>query len=352
MPVKIYFCDSCNESIPVKDLHSNRFTLVSGGRIFCPKCSPKKPKDGFRFGAGLIAGAVGFAALAGVAYVGGREIQKAVDASSTNARAVQRVETDLRRVQSDAFSREEHARLMAPLEVAAEKARQDVAALDGRLRAAEDAVRGASSRQERDATEVVHRLAEARAQAASESKRLDELARTVELLKGEIEGLKVRAAEIAARTAAPEKAAAPPPSAAPATPAPSAEEVELARWTAMLKESDPGRRYEAVNGLANLHVEGATAALEGALADPESYVRDAAIRALRRHASLRSVPKIIAALRDPDLFVRTSAKAALKQLVGVEPAFDPDADGPRRERGVREFETWWGANAEKFLNPK
>ena len=45
--MKIYFCDLCNESIPLKDINSNRITIEEG-KIFCQKCAPKKLKSGDR----------------------------------------------------------------------------------------------------------------------------------------------------------------------------------------------------------------------------------------------------------------------------------------------------------------
>ena len=42
MALKIYFCDGCNESIPLKDINENRIT-IDAGKIFCAQCAPKKP---------------------------------------------------------------------------------------------------------------------------------------------------------------------------------------------------------------------------------------------------------------------------------------------------------------------
>jgi hypothetical protein len=353
MPLKIYFCDACNESIPLKDLHSNRITF-DAGKIFCSDCAPKRPRDAVRFGAGVVAGAVGFAALALVAYLGGREIQRAAGETAQVASTAERLDRELNRMRGDAFTRAECERMLAPVADAEARARQDLKAAGDRLRAVEETQRTTLVELERKLGEAGKQIAELR-QELGQARRVVEADLTDAVqLKAAVADLKTKLEDVDARLKAvgeARPAAVPAPAADAGKPA-SPEEAEVARWKAMLREPDAGRRYEAVNGLANLHADGAVEALEGALGDAESYVRDAAVRALRRHASLKSVPKIIGALRDSDLFVRTSAKAALKQLVGVEPNFDPDADPARRERGVKDFEGWWNTNSEKFLGPK
>ncbi len=351
MPLKIYFCDSCNESIPLKDLHSNRITF-DAGKIFCAGCAPKRSLAVSRLGAGVIAGAIGFAALAGIAFLGGREIQRGLSDTAAVARSAARLEAEVNRLRADAFTRAECERMIAPLGESAEKVRKDFAAVEERLRNLDEGLRGSLAKLDRDVAEIAKQFGELRNASGLVSRTVAEHATASAAVKAEIESLKSRLDECARRLEAVASGAdRRAPTADAGAPAPSAdpEDAELRRLVSMLKEADAGRRYEAVNGLANLHATGAVEALEGALGDGESYVRDAAVRALRRHASLKSVPKIIGVLRDSDLFVRTSAKAALKQLVGVEPAFDPDADQARRERGVKDFETWWAANAEKFL---
>jgi hypothetical protein len=354
MPLKIYFCDACNESIPLKDLHSNRITF-DAGKIYCANCGGKRPRTGARAAAWFVAGGVVLTVLVALAYVGGRELQAGRDQTDGVARSVTRIETALNHLRADAFTRGECERMIAPLIESADKTRKDFGVVEERLRAAESGLRTEVAASEARTAEELKKVSAKIAELAESVRRGEADAAQIGALKANLDSLTEKVAELAAaRRDAPASAPsnATPTEGAPAGKTNGAEDAEFARLSAMLRENDAGRRYEAVNGLANLHVDGAIEALEGALADPESFVRDAAVRALRRHASLKSVPRIIGALRDPDLFVRTSAKAALKQLVGVEPAFDPDAEPARREKGVKDFEAWWAANAEKFLSPK
>ncbi|MFH2000148.1 MAG: hypothetical protein ABIK28_10725, partial [Planctomycetota bacterium] len=39
--MKIYFCDECNESIPLQDIKDNNAVTLKG-KIFCRKCNPLK----------------------------------------------------------------------------------------------------------------------------------------------------------------------------------------------------------------------------------------------------------------------------------------------------------------------
>ncbi|HYC76412.1 MAG TPA: HEAT repeat domain-containing protein [Planctomycetota bacterium] len=352
MPLKIYFCDACNESIPLKDLHSNRITF-DAGKIFCAKCGVKRPKDPARFPAATVAGLfVLTAALTGVlGYLGGQELRKVGAASDATRTEVVRLEQALNATRADAFSRAECERMLAPLVEGTERGRKDLGALEERLRLAESGLRTETAGVAKRVDEAAKASTAAETRLAEAEKAIRETAEGLRAAVLAQQELGRRLGELAARvTSLP--AAPAEPVAAPADGPTATESAELARLTSLLRDSDGGKRYEAVNGLGALRLEAARSALEDALADVESYVRDAAVRALRRHASLKSVPRLIAALRDSDEFVRASARSALKQLVGAEPAFDHASDAAKREKAIRDYEAWWAANSEKFLNPK
>ena len=40
--MKIYFCDGCNESIPLTDIQAGQVTTVKG-KLFCRNCIPPSP---------------------------------------------------------------------------------------------------------------------------------------------------------------------------------------------------------------------------------------------------------------------------------------------------------------------
>ena len=37
--MKIYFCDGCNESIPLADIQAGQVTTIKG-KLFCGNCNP------------------------------------------------------------------------------------------------------------------------------------------------------------------------------------------------------------------------------------------------------------------------------------------------------------------------
>ena len=68
--MKIYFCDLCNESIPLKDINSNRIS-IEDGKIICPKCAPKALRKRNSLPGGLMAFiGVTFAGLVVLAFLG------------------------------------------------------------------------------------------------------------------------------------------------------------------------------------------------------------------------------------------------------------------------------------------
>jgi hypothetical protein len=146
--------------------------------------------------------------------------------------------------------------------------------------------------------------------------------------------------------------AAPQPDSAPATSAELAAEKELREHLARLKDPESTERYKAVIELGRLKGESVITALEAAVTDSESFVRDAVVRQLRKLGSPTSIPVVLKCLRDEDYFVRASSRDTLKALTGADVSFDPGASPPERDARVKEWEAWWAANRDKFAKPK
>ena len=78
--MKIYFCDKCHESIPLKDIKTNRIT-IDAGKIYCQGCAPKPTRSSrsvnlLTFVIGMVvclAGGMAVAALWGEGLLGRSE---------------------------------------------------------------------------------------------------------------------------------------------------------------------------------------------------------------------------------------------------------------------------------------
>lgn len=361
-PMKIYFCDICNESIPLKDINSNRIT-IEDGKIFCSQCAPKKAQKGERVPPVLLAALL--VLLVGLATLGvlgstakGRleqavgdtelRVQSLVGQQSDQAESLERItgrlEEILRKVDdlSGVLARLEQrldgrigalekteARHFEELKTDMDvKIRSGVGPLDVRLRDLE-----------RQATEVQQTLSAASLMQQQIEKRIDLLQDVVS---------SAGPAKPTAR-AAPDEAAESDPAETPGEPSGVMDDVQLQEIGTLVKRlelKDPGERFSALVALGGYRDRAAvvTPPVERMLKDPVDYVRKTAVRVLSQLASKSSIPNLIEALRDSDYFVRAAARDALRALAGTGFGFDPDGNPSDRERKIKDWEKWWEIN--------
>jgi hypothetical protein len=353
MALKIYFCDGCNESIPLKDINENKIT-IDAGKIFCAKCAPKAPPKAAKGSSPLVIAIL--VALVGlgfglIAFITSQQIR---DVGRDTARAredVQTIQADFAALRRDAMPRDEAEATRKAVSDAVLIMQKEIAAQGERLKVVESLVRAEVEGLERRMGEATKTeiLALAKQLAAlSEEWRghggvhealkgsLSAIEAAITDLRGEFETVRAQRGRGGAAT-----------DSGPAgdmLPDDSSRELILA-----LKDAEPQRRFNAVVDLARFRTPAVVTALEGMLADPETYVRDGAVRALRKINAPSSIPAIIAALRDDDYFVRSSARDALKSMTTMDIAFDPGGNAADREAKVREWEGWWSLNSERLL---
>ncbi len=357
MSLKIYFCDGCNESIPLKDINANRIA-IDAGKIYCAKCAPRKPREAARVSTGVVVALLLLVAtlVGSAAFLMGRQLQAVETKLSGVDKDVTRLRADADAYRRESLSREDAATQRADLMESLGRVEKELAGATEKWN-----VLAATLRTEVAAVE--QRVLESmKADRAAVAKELDALKKlgaegteSMATLRAGLDQSDRRVSELAAKVAelaAMPKTAPATPESAPVTETDMTAEKEQRDLIGKLKDPEAAERYKAVIELGRLKGDTVISALEAAVADPESYVRDAVVRQLRKLGSHSSIPILLKSLRDEDYFVRASAREALKALTSADVAFDPGASAPEREARAKEWDAWWASNKDKLLKPK
>lgn len=363
--MKIYFCDLCNESIPLKDINSNRITIEEG-KIICQQCAPKRARAMERPPLLVTLGfAVVMLAVLGLiaALIG---LQSDLEAqASANAEA--HAAMDRRMAEKVALSNLSEARSadlartnesLAKLGASIERVQRSQSELEGRMAAM---LLQIERTLETRASGLDERL-RAREKAASEPTAADlglrdlnaQVLRLEERLGTLLEMM--AEGEIRRATAATEEPSRPAESkggesGASGLSAMPPEEMDRAidQLLRRMNHPDPSQRYPAVIGLGKLKAPRAIEALQRALQDRESYIRVAAIQKLRGLEARQAVPALIETLRDADYFVRVTANNALTALTGTTVAFDAEGPARDRDRAISAWKGFWEKEGPRLL---
>jgi hypothetical protein len=353
MALKIYFCDGCNESIPLKDINENRIT-IDAGKIYCSRCAPKKPAREVSRSSlvvvGVLVALIGFG-FGLVAFLVSQQIRDVQAEIRTLAQDVAGAREGLEAQKRDAMPRDEAEKLRARILDDQDMAKRELAGQADRIKIVEALVRTEVGGAEKRLGDKMG--AELTALAKSFEKNAEDLrgqTASFEAIKGSIAAIEASIGQlkmdVEAAKARRATANGGGPESGPSEPgAPDDSSKDL---VATLKDPDPMKRFSAVMELARFRTPAVVEALVGMLQDPESYVRDGSVRTLRKINSTASIPAIIKALRDDDFFVRASAREALKAMTDANVSFDPGADATERERAVRDWEAWWTANQDRL----
>lgn len=361
--MKIYFCDICNESIPLKDINSNSIT-IERGKIFCQKCAPANVKSR-TYPPGFFAAVAGaFVAIAGLTLWGFDLRSRLADAEGRLGTAVRRLEA-YERTSGEALA--ELRGQAGGLRDQQQRLRDDLASSRAELQSRHETLdlrEAQNVRDLRDQARKSHDELKSRLDSSEQkqSGALLDLKLQYEGTRAQVAGLRDRLALLEALlTAAPVPAApeaetgiaAGPPIAperegdAPAAPSP--EDLKArASFIAEVAHADPGRRYSAVLALRDHSGPEVVDALASRAGDPEEHIRIAVIESLRLQKSPRAIPSLIACLRDREYLVRLYASRALRDVSGHQIPFNPDGQPLERERQAKAWEAWWKENRSRI----
>ncbi|MBI4878301.1 MAG: HEAT repeat domain-containing protein [Planctomycetes bacterium] len=354
--MRLFFCDICNESIPLQDIKEGKSTTIKG-KIFCRKCNPLNELATPEGGAGAsppAAGASGvlrvvavmlFLVICGLGYLI-YELKAPRGEAQAGARAEQvaALERGLAGVSGDlAAVRGELAAAAVPGELLERVARLEETA---------SGFAASLSRLVQDVAELqagVVAVGSLRDRVEGLALRQEEAAQKHERLAGTVAELRAETAALGAGAPAAsppgEEAAAPVPAEATGE-APL--DPELLAIVEMLSAADSMTRWEAVDQIRRRRDKALIPHVIPLLDDRDTFVRAQAIYTLGELKAMSAVPRLIALLRDDEVMIREEALTSLVVITGQNMKFDVDGARSARDKGIRKWEEWLEKNRDKF----
>lgn len=353
--MKIYFCDGCNESVPLGEIQIGRVTTIKG-KMFCSSCLPPGLLEAPRpstagaaparaSGAPLLTALVVIllallawqnrglllpSAANGGDALGGGEVSR-----SALADDVERLQATVLQLGADLDrTGREFTSLRSDFEVLRAADADHGRALD---RLGEDIERLVQVQIEGGSViERVHLLS---SQNELIVKRLDALATAIEdhevaLSLGALAmsmGDGVTSTSVTPRTG--DGAAAP-----KVDPQRQAILGELRR---QLLDQAPDARYDAIEAVATGRYEELVPELLIRLEDDDMFVRMYAMEVLADFGAESAVGPLFAALDDGNPTIRRTAAESLVRLLGYDPGYDPKGSPNERKKAVEAWRAWY-----------
>ncbi len=334
--MKIYFCDGCNESIPLTDIQAGQVTTVKG-KLFCRNCIPPggvaaAAPAAVRRGAGPLTVTVLVLLLAYLAWrdlpthlvaPGDQEARAELDGGSER-RAAELLVADLSALRTAADELDRKLTFQ----------RGDI---DGLHASAADLQRGLESlresidglqRGQAETGQLIEQLNLQDNRMRTLESRIDTLA---DMLAGHERQLALRAAEavpVADKVAGPA--------------VDTTLQAELDSIRRQLLDADAGQRFAAVDRIAKGRHKALAADLVPVLQDEDPFVRQLAMQVLGDFGTVEAVPALLDVLEDPNPIIRKSAAETLVRLTGYDPGFDPRGSEAERKKSVRKWRDWVG----------
>lgn len=354
--MKLYFCDLCNESIPLQDIKENRAATIQG-KIFCRKCNPlnelaatepQAAPPAPAKSSGWVPGAV--VVLAAIVVGGGYALYgildrhgllkppRASDARDATTDHLDRIDASLRDLENKLVASAGAAdttKLVRGLSDSIDKVVGDVARLDGQLNRLQEALHGSG-----DLREQVDRMA---LRLDESQQKVTQFASALGQIQATLTELQERPPVIVATppTEGGEGSAAPDPSAVAPDP-------ELMAILDRLSSKAPLERWEAVDRVRKRKDKALVPYVLPLLDDRDPLVRAQAIYTIGVLGASEAVPKLIKLLRDDVDTIREEALASLIAITGQNLRFAVDGSKDEREKGIRKWEDWLAKNKDKL----
>jgi TolA-binding protein len=360
--MKVYFCDVCNQSIPLADLKEDRATTIQG-KLFCQACNPLNTLPPAHAGGGArllgVLALVLLAVLGALGFQGYRMLKAELEqrdrevtnvtaqlhslqssVSATSERADKLEKSFAERARVDALE----AKLAQQVQLQ-EKTRQDVSRLEeliGRLNGLQEKVTSVELQQQQMGADITNLRSDMEGIAKHLEQTID---RSVTKVLQEVASMgggrspdQVTPTTVADVPAGGGKNAEP----APIDDATS-------KVIQKLTDKDSGKRWEALDDLASRRDRRFLPYIMPMLKDADTFVQLRAIMAVTELGAREAVPELIALLRDSDPIVREEAMLDLVRLTGVQNLqFNANASAEEREKAVKQWEDWYAKNKDKY----
>ncbi len=349
--MKLFFCDICNESIPLQDIKENKSTTIKG-KIFCCECNPLNEIEstssgsGSGVGGGLIgvmivlllavAGALGYLIYEMKFAQGEGPALSSNGSADSNAAGIEELKNAVATMRGrlDALS----GALDLPAQVAAlQEAAAGQAAFRSRV------------------SQAVAELQEGLVAVGGLRERVDAMAlalegsgQSMERIGAAIESVKAQLAAIEARPVASSSGGdSRIEGGGDAEPGPELD-AELIAIVKKLSAADPMARWEAVDQIRRRRESRLVGDVIPLLDDRDTFVRAQAIYTLGELKAMPAVPRLVKLLRDDEIMIREEALTSLVVITGQNFKFEVTGGRNVREKGIRKWEDWLDKNEDKF----
>lgn len=345
--MKIYFCDGCNESIPLGDIQAGQVTAIKG-KLFCRNCIPgggtapvAASAPAWRSGSSpvLVALVILLTVWAVWDVSGAAGWRGPPDAVDDNDRRGDAVDRRLEALDDDLGAQ---AARVNELERTLDFQRGDMDA----LRQADAEARRSIDKLQMDAD----RLTRGQADMGSLIEKIHLSENRSEVLESRLNVLadKVYAQEKKlevglAAAAASQPLVAPEGSTSPAVDPTLQAQLEAIRR--QLLDTDPGQRFDGVHKVGTLRLKELAPELVGMLRDEDPFVRERAMSVLGDFGHVEAVPALLDALEDPLPTIRRTAADTLVRLTGFDPGYDPRGTKGERDKAITRWRDWIAGQA-------
>jgi len=350
--MKIYFCDVCNESIPLQDIKDGVATTV-GGKIYCASHNPLQAMQGITANkstekTSIVLFAIVIVLLMAVLAImlwgqGNKDEEFATLSSQDKLRGdVGNVTERLNLLQPDVVAlkvkSQEQETILTGIQTDIIQLRGDLAGVRGEVR---------------NLSENLSTTSDLRTAVDGVALKLGEFNGRMSALENDYSGIRQRLngykadldrlAQAGPVAVSPQATNSGEPAHKPAT---EKESKELKELKAKLTSKDNSVRFEAVNLVYDNRIKEALPYLLPLLEDPDQFVQVGAIQTVGEFLYLPAIPVLVKVLKDPDVTVREEALLQLIRMTGETGLnFDPRGSNSERDKAIKKWEDWLKKNS-------
>jgi len=344
--MKIYFCDGCNESVPLVEVQSGQITTIKG-KLFCKTCIPPSALAAPLTAAAQPAKSGGqpllmLLVLVLLAWTGWRDqdlilgkVEEPVLEVGPSPLVELRhkldsLESRLIRLGEESKSQEEQ---LTDLAVSQDGLAAGDTALSQRIEnQADDMVR--LTRSQVAAGQLIEKVQRNTNVQATLELRIDALSAALSAQQDALDFGAPASGDMIGIAA---------PAAEPVAPT-----IDLERLAAMdeirrlLLDPEPDLRFEGVDRVETGGFRDLAADLVALLADEDMFVRLHAMNVLGNFGYEDAIPALFDVLDDGNASVRKTAAETLVRLTGYDPGFEHKGSSGERSRAIRKWRDWYG----------
>lgn len=345
--MKIYFCDECNESIPLQDIRDNVAATLKG-KIFCKKCNPLKEVQTHKLHFAstaltqilLFVVAILLVVVIGLMLFFPRGQDDLYVTHEDMTQSVNQIEGRFQTLLDSDLSQEINALRddLKAQEAKLEKIDTEMMAIRGDLL-------GLGSENE-NMQKNFQAVTNVREKLDRFLLKQDEFSASLEAFNSDSLRIRNRVAELGLqvdRLAEAFKAGimmAQDVSGADDS-SPNTESALLLAVRKKLESKDTGERFDGVYEILDNRIKEALPFVLPLIEDPDQFVQVGAIETVGEFLYLEALPTLVKVLRDPDVTVRAESLRQLIRMTGQNDLeFDVRDSEPEREKAVKKWEKW------------